>query len=159
MSQGPRLQVEPFQTADSSQTSYAVINEESGAIAIDYSQYYERMATALETLATLSSTTGVKTLPAYSWLLAASMYKISVDDDGAIGLPALTEYHTKLNDNEHEILSGQISETECKEAIRTMKNNKSPGSDGISVEFYKLFWEDIKQFYLYSIILIIINII
>ena len=57
MSQGPRLQVEPFQTADSSQTSYAVINEESGAIAIDYSQYYERMATALETLATLSSTT------------------------------------------------------------------------------------------------------
>jgi hypothetical protein len=98
MSQGPRLQVEPFQTADSSQTSYAVINEESGAIAIDYSQYYERMATALETLATLSSTTGVKTLPAHSWLLAASMYKISVDDDGAIGLPALTEYHTKLND-------------------------------------------------------------
>jgi len=32
-----------------------------------------------------------------------------------------------------------------------MKNNKSPGSDGISVEFYKLCWEDIKEFYLNSI--------
>jgi len=41
--------------------------------------------------------------------------------------------HNKLNDNETEILSGHISETECEEAIRNMKNNKSPGSDGISV--------------------------
>jgi len=32
-----------------------------------------------------------------------------------------------------------------------MKNNKSPGSDGISVEFYKLLWEGIKEFYLNSI--------
>jgi len=53
----------------------------------------------------------------------------------------------KLNANENEILSGHISETECDEAIRNMKNNKSPGSDGISVEFYKLFCKDIKEFY------------
>jgi len=56
-----------------------------------------------------------------------------------------------LNDNENEILSGHISETECEEAIRNMKNNKSPGSDGISVAFYKLFWKDIKEFYINSI--------
>lgn len=97
MTIGPKLQVEPFQTDDSSRTGYAVINPESGSIAIDYTQYYERIATSLETLATLASSTGVKTVPAYSWLLAASMYKISVDDTGAIGLSALTEYHTKLN--------------------------------------------------------------
>ena len=52
--------------------------------------------------------------------------------------------HTKLNDNEKELLSRQISESECKEAFRNMKNNKSPGSDGISVEFFKLIWKDIK---------------
>jgi len=51
--------------------------------------------------------------------------------------------HNNLNDNKNEILSGHISETECEEGIRNMKNNKSPGSDGISVEFYKLFWKDI----------------
>ncbi len=32
-----------------------------------------------------------------------------------------------------------------------MKNNKSPGSDGLTVEFYKIFWNDIKQYYIDSI--------
>lgn len=32
-----------------------------------------------------------------------------------------------------------------------MKNQKSPGSDGITTEFYKIFWNDIKQFYVNSI--------
>lgn len=32
-----------------------------------------------------------------------------------------------------------------------MKNNKSPGSDGLSVEFYKIFWKYIKQHYINSI--------
>ena len=27
-----------------------------------------------------------------------------------------------------------------------MKNCKSPGSDGITTEFYKIFWNDIKHF-------------
>lgn len=51
--------------------------------------------------------------------------------------------HT-LNENEKNTLEGEITEYECKEAINAMKLNKSPGSDGISVEFYKAFWEDIK---------------
>jgi len=62
--------------------------------------------------------------------------------------------HTKLNDNKHEIFSGQISETECKEEIQNMKNNKSPGSDGISVEFYELFWEDIKILFKFNKLLL-----
>ena len=32
-----------------------------------------------------------------------------------------------------------------------MKNNKSPGSDGLTVEFYKMFWNTIKQYYVNSI--------
>ena len=31
-----------------------------------------------------------------------------------------------------------------------MKNQKSPGSDGITTEFYKMFWNDIKEYYIKS---------
>ena len=32
-----------------------------------------------------------------------------------------------------------------------MNNKKSPRSDGVTVEFYKLFWNDVKEFYINSI--------
>ena len=32
-----------------------------------------------------------------------------------------------------------------------MKNNKSPGSDGITTEFYKIFWNDIKTYLINSL--------
>ena len=32
-----------------------------------------------------------------------------------------------------------------------MKNYKSPGSDGITTEFYKIFWQDIKTYFVNSI--------
>ena len=35
--------------------------------------------------------------------------------------------------------------------IKRNENNKSPGSDRITTEFYKIFWNDIKKFYIYSL--------
>ena len=32
-----------------------------------------------------------------------------------------------------------------------MENNKSPGSDGITAEFYKIFWHDVKPYHIKSI--------
>ena len=39
----------------------------------------------------------------------------------------------------------QLTITQLEEAIKTMKNNKTPGEDGIPVDFYKVFWPKMKQ--------------
>jgi hypothetical protein len=40
-------------------------------------------------------------------------------------------------------LEGNLSFKECGESLKLMKNGKSPGSDGFTVDFYKFFWNDI----------------
>ena len=40
---------------------------------------------------------------------------------------------------------GITSETELLKALKSMKNDKSPGNDGITKEFYKFFLDDIKN--------------
>ena len=57
----------------------------------------------------------------------------------------------KLNETEKQTCEGQITDEECTKALKDMQNNKSPGSDGITVEFYKIFWKTIKQYYIKSI--------
>ena len=32
-----------------------------------------------------------------------------------------------------------------------MNNNKSPGSEGITTEFYKIYWNDVKSCYIKSL--------
>ena len=57
----------------------------------------------------------------------------------------------ELNEEDKFSIEGKITEYECTCALREMNNNKSPGSDGITTEFYKIFWNDIKSFYIKSI--------
>ena len=94
-----------------------VRDTESGQIAIDYSNYYQRiavaaetMATAMQTLATNSTTTvtrlgelntiidekGIKMNAPYDWLGLVSIYRLYAEDP-AIGLAELTSYFDKIN--------------------------------------------------------------
>ena len=38
----------------------------------------------------------------------------------------------------------KITESELLKSLKSMKNDKSLGSDGITKEFYETFWEEIK---------------
>ena len=51
-----------------------------------------------------------------------------------------------LNDTDKQICEGLLTENECFLALKEMKNNKSPGSDGLTTEFYKIFWTEIKTY-------------
>ena len=61
------------------------------------------------------------------------------------------ENDTKLSNEDRDKCEGKITELECIQAIKDMKNNKSPGSDGIPVEFYKIFWKIIGKYLIDSL--------
>ena len=46
----------------------------------------------------------------------------------------------------HDVCEGDILEHECVNAIKKMKSNKSPGEDGLPIEFYRPFWNEIGGF-------------
>ena len=48
-----------------------------------------------------------------------------------------------LKEEEKLTCEGLLTEDECFKVLKEMKN---PGSDGITVEFYKTFWDDLNQY-------------
>ena len=52
----------------------------------------------------------------------------------------------KVGDSQKESCEGELTPGECLQALKLMENNKSPWSDGLPAEFYKLFWRDINVF-------------
>ena len=58
-----------------------------------------------------------------------------------------THIENILSDAEKDILEKFPSLYECKSALFDMKENKSPGIDGLPCEFYKHFWEELKDKY------------
>ena len=52
----------------------------------------------------------------------------------------------KLTQEESNLLEGPLTLDEISEALKNTKNNKSPGSDGFTVEFYIFFFIDIGTF-------------
>ena len=59
-----------------------------------------------------------------------------------------------LNEELKNICDQELTIEECGKALKQLENNKSPGADGLTTNFYKFFWPDIKNIvyesYLYS---------
>ena len=53
-----------------------------------------------------------------------------------------------LNEQEQKHCEGLLTASECLESLKSMESNKSPGSDGLPAEFYKVFRNDINQYLL-----------
>ena len=49
------------------------------------------------------------------------------------------------------LCEGILNEEEAALALKDMKNGKSPGSDGLTTEFYKIFWNILKKLFINSI--------
>ena len=68
-------------------------------------------------------------------------------------------FNSLLNDlnilslNSEEMLSceGNLTEQEIYKSLTSLKNNKAPGNDGLTKEFYCCFWNDIKDIFMKSL--------
>ena len=76
--------------------------------------------------------------------------KTSNEEDMSKCLEDIDERHI-IKDDENKALEGIITQIECEEALRNIKDNKSPGSDCLPSEFYKMFWQDIKNYVIDSL--------
>ena len=53
------------------------------------------------------------------------------------------EIKDKLSDGDKQLCEGMLSLEECEISVFKMKKDKSPGYDGLTVEFYQKFWKHI----------------
>ena len=91
--------------SDSSYPDTGIIRDEAtGNIAVDYSKYFERIATAVETIQadvsaikSLAETNGIKTMDPLAWIGLMSVYKLHVEDPGSMGVEALKAYKAKID--------------------------------------------------------------
>lgn len=51
-----------------------------------------------------------------------------------------------LNNEELNTLEGPLTNTEVLNFLKKTKNDKSPGPDGFTSEFFKFFWKDLGSF-------------
>ena len=51
-----------------------------------------------------------------------------------------------LSEEERDSLEGAISMEECSKAIKSFPKNKSPGNDGLTIEFYQKYWPIFGKF-------------
>ena len=56
-----------------------------------------------------------------------------------------TQMDSILSNIDKDRCEGLITTNECYKVLKHMKNNKSPGLDGIPIEFYKVFWNNISD--------------
>ena len=78
-------------------------------------------------------------------------YKKLYDEEGTSGLlDNKNIFNTndipQITDSERDRLEQPLTEKELHTALKNLKNNKCPGSDGLSVEFYQTFWDEINGY-------------
>jgi exonuclease III len=72
-------------------------------------------------------------------------------DTADVNLDTVINSAPKLTDEDNENIKGLLSYNEAKIKLSKMPHNKSPGSDGFSVELFKFFFKDIGHFLVRSI--------
>ena len=72
-------------------------------------------------------------------------YRKLYEEDEFVNFNLINNTDTRVPKSIQQCQNTQITIKDLENAIKTMKNNKTPGSDGIPVDFYKVFWTQLKE--------------
>ena len=53
-----------------------------------------------------------------------------------------SDSYNQLSKQDADALEGELPEYEISQSLQSIKHNKSPGIDGVSSKFYKVFWKN-----------------
>ena len=56
-----------------------------------------------------------------------------------------------LSETQKQICEEELTEKDIYESMIGFDNNKSPGNDGLTKEFYQTFWQDVKEIFFNSL--------
>ena len=56
--------------------------------------------------------------------------------------------HRQLSNDEKILCDEEVTVNEIKQAVSKIRRNRSPGLDGLSPEFYKMFYDDLEELYI-----------
>ena len=81
----------------------------------------------------------------------SNLYHVKATEDVDLGTLLHNSDVPKLTPEMSAKLEGPLSTDEVFSVLKNMKNNKSPGQDGFTVEFYRFFWQHLKLFIVRSL--------
>ena len=57
----------------------------------------------------------------------------------------------KLSEDQVKLCEEDLTEKDLYKSLRSMQNDKSPGNDGLTKEFYETFWNDLIEIFVNSV--------
>ena len=88
-------------------------------------------------------TSNPKTILSELELFYSNLYKTKNDDESERKLSSLLDDLSgvpTLSEELRSICEGKITYNECFSVLQSFQKNKTPGNDGLTVEFYTAFW-------------------
>ena len=58
----------------------------------------------------------------------------------------------KLSEDESKLCEEDLTENNLYDSLKSMQNDKSPGNDGLTKEFYETFWNELKEIFVDSVL-------
>ena len=75
-------------------------------------------------------------------------YKLLYAKDSSVKFSIRNTHNVQISEPARAECEKEISITEVRSALKSLKSGKTPGADGIPVEFYRLFWNELEPLFM-----------